>query len=73
MVNQNCEDVKVTAEKFASRSFTRGTDSWILAFGSELIRLTAQKCIELDDNTGYTVWPEELTCVGTKIEEHFGI
>lgn len=73
MVNQNCEDIKAAAEKFASRGFKRGTHSWILAFGSELIRLTAAKCVELDDATGYTVWAEELTCVGTKIEEHFGL
>jgi len=75
MINQNCEDIKVAAEYFASRAFTRGSNSWMLAYSSELIRLTAQKCINSikkeSQNSG-DEWENGLMIAVSVIEEQFG-
>jgi hypothetical protein len=39
----------------------------------KLAELIVRECIRIDDDTGYTLWPEETTTTGTKIAEYFGV
>ena len=72
-MNTNCNLIKNQAMGFASRAFKIGTDSWITAYGSEIIRLTAAQCMALDRQTGYTLNSNEMENVGEKIKRSFSI